>query len=242
MLKSVINAVKDVLYPGACPLCGKPAPVVEGSRLLACPECLDELETVGNVYCLKCGQEIKGYDKQYCYDCARVKHVYDQGAAALAYTENIKQSIYRYKYKGKREYAEWYGQILAKECGSRIRMWGPDVIVPVPLHPKKLKSRGYNQAALMAKALGRELGINVDCDYLARVHNTAPMKKLTTEERIKNLKNAFIINKNDVKYNKILLVDDIYTTGATVDACAAVLKAGGVRDVYCISLCVGKGI
>ena len=242
MLQSVIDKVTDVLYPKACPICGKAAPVVEGKRAQVCPECYEELRFIKHNYCLRCGKELGSAAQQYCYDCSRIKHVYDQGAAALMYTDGIKQSIYRYKYKGKREYASWYGAMLAKGCGERIAMWNPDVIIPVPLHKKKLKERGYNQAELMARALGEQLGIPVDGDYLVRTNNTVPMKKLTGEERINNLKNAFNIVSNSVQYNKILLVDDIYTTGATIDACATVLKAHGAKSVYYVSLCVGKGI
>lgn len=242
MLQSVISTIIDVLYPKACPICGKAAPVVKGRRVAVCPECYGTLKFVKKCYCLKCGKNLSSAEQQYCYDCARVRHNYEQGAAALVYTDGIKQSIYRYKYKGKREYAGWYGYILAKICGTRIRLWNPDVIIPVPLHKNKLKQRGYNQAELVAVQLGRRLGIPVDADYLVRCNNTAPMKKLTGEERINNLKNAFIIPQNVVKYNKILLVDDIYTTGATIDACATALKKHGASQVYCVSLCVGKGI
>lgn len=242
MLQKVINAITDIIYPRACPICGKAAPVVDGERLQVCVPCQEKLRYIGESYCLQCGKELRRADEQYCYDCGKIKHHYEQGAAAFVYTEGIKQSIYRYKYKGRREYARWYGRVLADRCGARIRMWNPDVIVPVPLHREKLKKRGYNQAELVANELGKRLGIPVDGDYLVRRHNTAPMKELTSNERLKNLKNAFIITNNDVKYNKILIVDDIYTTGATVDACADVLKEYGAKEVYCVSLCVGRGI
>ncbi len=238
----ILNTVKEIIYPKACPICGMAAPVVDGVRADICRDCEDKVVAIGDMYCLKCGKELESEEEQYCYDCKRLTHVYTQGAAAFVYTDGIKQSIYRYKYKGRREYAGWYGKMLAKHCGSRIRLWRPDVIIPIPLHRHKLHERGYNQAKLMADALGENMGISVNEDYLIRNIRTAPMKNLTGEERIKNLKNAFIINRYDVKYNKVLLVDDIYTTGATVDACAKVLEEHGVKQVYCVSLCVGKGI
>ena len=130
---------------------------------------------------------------------------------------------------------------MADRCGMMIRRWSPDVIIPVPIHISRLKMRGYNQAGLIAEALGRIVGIPIDEEALVRVIKTAPMKELSNRERVKNLQNAFQADEKVVRYKKVLIVDDIYTTGATFDACAAVLKQAGVREVYGISLCVGDG-
>lgn len=191
---------------------------------------------------MKCGKELYEPEEEYCYDCKRIHHCYDQGAAAFVYSEGIKESIYRYKYKNRREYAGWYVKEIARACGGQIRIWAPQVIVPVPLHESKMKKRGYNQAELIAGELGKCLDIPVRTDLLRRVRKTTPMKALGTKERVKNLENAFIISGNSVKYNQIMLVDDIYTTGTTVDACAGVLKDKGAKKVYFVCLCVGRGI
>ena len=117
---------------------------------------------------------------------------------------------------------------MADRCGRMIRMWSPDVIIPVPIHISKYKERGFNQAGLIAQALGRAMQIPVDEEYLVRIVKTQPMKELSNRERIKNLQNAFQVREKVVRYRKVLIVDDIYTTGATFDACAAVLKDAGV--------------
>ena len=123
---------------------------------------------------------------------------------------------------------------------GRVR---PDVIVPVPLYRGKLRKRGYNQAACLARALGRSLELPVDEKLVKRVRNTAPMKHLNPTERQNNLKKAFIIGRNDVKlYDRIILVDDIYTTGTTLDEIAALLKEHGVSKVYCVTLACGSGV
>ena len=150
-------------------------------------------------------------------------------------------SIYRFKYYNKQEYAGIYAKQMADRCGRMIRMWSPDVIIPVPIHISKYKERGFNQAGLIAQALGRAMQIPVDEEYLVRIVKTQPMKELSNRERIKNLQNAFQVRGKVVRYRKVLIVDDIYTTGATFDACAAVLKDAGVSQVYGISLCVGDG-
>lgn len=132
---------------------------------------------------------------------------------------------------------------MEKYLGEFIRRVSPDVLVPVPLHRKKLKSRGYNQAACLARALGKNLGLPMDEKLVKRIRNTAPMKRLNPTERQNNLKKAFIIGRNDVKlYDRVILVDDIYTTGTTLDEIAALLKAGGVSEVYCVTLACGAGL
>ena len=132
---------------------------------------------------------------------------------------------------------------MGRYLGDFIRGVHPDVIVPVPLHLRRQRSRGYNQAACLAKALGRSLHLPVEEKLVKRVKNTVPMKRLNPAERQNNLKKAFIIGRNDVKlYDRIILVDDIYTTGTTLDEIAALLKAHGVSEVYCVTLACGSGL
>lgn len=229
------------MYPNQCPLCGQVTEFENGVRRDVCRECEDKLSYISGSRCMKCGKQLSD-SEEYCYDCSRCEHVYDQSAAVFLYTAAIKSSIYRYKYDNKREYAKWYAKKMYESCRQQLEIWQPELIVPVPLHPKRLKKRGYNQAQLLAQELGRLSKIPVKGDYLLRIHNTLPMKKLSPKERTKNLEKAFILNENSVKYNKIMLVDDIYTTGATFDACAEVLKRNQIQKVYCISLCIGEGI
>lgn len=237
----------DVIYPPVCPVCGRPAPVAERKRLEACPECVKKIIPVEDacmglgIVCQRCGKQVKN-DEEFCYDCKRYRHIFDQGAAAFVYTADIKNSIYRYKYADKREYASWYARRMYECCGRKIHLWEPDVIIPVPLHEKKLKMRGYNQAELLARELSLLTGIKTDSKLLVRQKNTKALKTLDESERIKNLKNAFNITRDVVKYKKVLLVDDIYTTGATADGCAAVLKQAGAERVYILSICIGDGI
>lgn len=245
--RKAARGLLNMLYPPTCPLCERLLPMFSGDADTdesggICPECAKSLQPVGDIHCLKCGKELSDEKQQYCYDCKRLRHEFEQGAAAFVYSDAVKRSVYRFKYKGQREYAKWYGKMLALHCKRQIGLWQPEVIVPVPLHKSRYRKRGYNQAALMARELGGRLGIPVREDYLMRIRNTAPMKQLSENGRAKNLENAFFISDNSVKYKKVMLVDDIYTTGATMDACARALKLHGVLSVYCVSLCVGKGI
>lgn len=157
------------------------------------------------------------------------------------YSKCIKDSIYRFKYHNKREYAGIYAKQIADKCGSMIHAWAPDALIPVPIHSSRLKERGFNQAELIAGELEQLMGIPMDCEALVRVVKTVPMKELDNAHRVKNLQNAFQAGEKVVRYSKVLIVDDIYTTGATFDACATVLKHAGVQKVYGVSLCVGDG-
>ena len=175
-------------------------------------------------------------------DCRGREHMFDRARTLYEYG-TAAPSLYRFKYKGRQEYADFYGEEMGKYLGEFIRRVSPDVLVPVPLHRKKLKSRGYNQAACLARALGKSLNLPVDEKLVKRIRNTAPMKRLNPTERQNNLKKAFNIGRNDVKlYDRIILVDDIYTTGTTLDEISALLKSYGVSEVYCVTLACGAGL
>jgi ComF family protein len=239
--KTAMRMIINALFPPACPVCGRPAPFKNGIRQKMCENCVGKLAYIKSPRCMKCGKEITDNLKEYCYDCCKSTHRYSQGTAVFAYTDGIKQSIYRYKYKNRREYAMFYAQEISKTCKDTIKMWAPDAIIPIPLHFAKLKKRGFNQAELIAVRLGELLDIPVLTESLIRVRKTTPMKELSDVERRKNVENAFNINENSVKYKKIMLVDDIYTTGATIDACADILIEHGAENVYFVCLCIGKG-
>ncbi len=239
--KKVLNEMVDALLPPACPMCGKPAPFVGGTRVDICPDCMNIVSYVSEPVCLKCGKPIQNEETEYCSDCSRKPHVYNQACAVYEYSKCVKDSIYRFKYHNKREYARIYAKQIKERCGGIIRAWSPDVLIPVPIHSSRLKQRGYNQAELIAAELGVLTGIPMDSDSFVRVVKTVPMKELNNRQRVKNLQNAFQADKKVVKYRKVLIVDDIYTTGATFDACATVLKQAGVQEVYGVSLCVGDG-
>ena len=246
--KNVMLAVKklfvwliDIAYPPACPICGKPLGMAEGIRLDACIACKKKLSYIHSPRCLKCGKPISAEEKEYCFDCMKIQHVYLQGVSVWTYTDEIKSSIYRFKYKNKREYSKFYGNEIYTNCGQIIKNWNADILIPVPLHKSKLKIRGYNQSDMIATSLSTFVKIPVDNQLLSRKKKTVPQKELNDKERVKNLENAFKINHSVVKYRKVILIDDIYTTGTTIDACAAILLKEGVENVYYISLCIGKG-
>ena len=235
--RKIPGIILDCVFPRICPVCNE---IVGVFGRDICPECERRLTYVGDSFCMRCGKPVDE-DEEYCSDCSTGGHVYDEGRAALVYDEYMSKSIYRFKYNGKREFASFYGRIITECLGQKIKSWKADAIVPVPVHKSKLKKRGYNQAYLIAKELSGRLSIPLYDGLVKRSAATAVQKELSAKERQNNLKKAFKVTQNVVELNTVLIVDDIYTTGATVDAMARCLKGAGVRKVYFISLCIGRG-
>lgn len=227
-----------LFFPRRCPVCDEP---VKPWNALACRECASKFDYIEPPRCLKCGKHIGDSGKEYCDDCAAHEHLYDSGRALFSY-RNVSASIARFKYRGRREYASWYASCMADVLGPFIRASQADALVPVPLHRSRLKKRGYNQAQVLAEALSVLTGIPVRADLIERSVKTAPMKDLSVVERQNNLKRAFKIRRNDVKLNIIIIIDDIYTTGSTIDAMSREFRKVGVERIYFITLAIGRGI
>ena len=192
----------------------------------------------GKPWCLRCGKQLL-QGGMYCRECAEGEHVFVRGRSLYQY-DSCAEAIYRFKYGGRREYGDYFGQEIAVGLGDFIRGVSPDALVPIPLHKKRFRKRGYNQAKALAVAVSRYTGVPVENNLLVRVKNTRPLKQLNPKERQNNLKKAFKLTENDVKLKTIVLIDDIYTSGSTVDEAARTLKAGGVKDVYVVTLAGGK--
>ena len=190
---------------------------------------------------MKCGKELDNEEAEYCGDCMRHRHLFDRGRAVFAY-KSMSDSIYRFKYKGRREYAVYYAECIAERLGEWIVQRRPDALIPVPVHASKRHMRGYNQAEVLAKELGSILHIPVETDLIKRVRKTSPMKDLSVSERQNNLKRAFKICRDDVKLSTIIIIDDIYTTGSTLDAMSYELRRVGATHIYFVTLAIGKGL
>ena len=190
---------------------------------------------------MKCGKQLNEPQQEYCNDCLRRKHFYLQGKALYDYG-SMADSIFRFKYMGRQEYAGFYAKDLYDRYGFWLHAVRPDALVPVPIHASRKRKRGYNQAELLAAELSKHSGIPVNRKLIIRQKRTKPQKDLTTQERQNNLKKAFKISPNDVKLSTIVIIDDIYTTGSTVDDMAKLLMASGIQKVYYVALAVGRGI
>lgn len=238
ILNKLINKIKYLIYPPVCPLCEE---VLSGGKTRICESCRPNIQYLTEPTCLKCGKEIDDCEKEYCGDCTKKPKSFVKGFPAMVYREPLKRSIVNFKYKSKSSYADCFAYEIVKIHGKDIMEVSPEVLIPVPVHKDKLEKRGYNQAKVLADRLGTYLDISVDDSILKRVVNTTPQKLLDDNERQKNLERAFISDKKQVQYKKVMLVDDIYTTGSTIESCTKILKNAGVREVFYTSICIGKG-
>lgn len=227
----------DLLFPRRCPVCGGVA--MPKGRLI-CPACLKQLSFISSPACMKCGKEIGSRDQEYCADCIRRKKSFERGFALLNYDSRAAASMAAVKYHNKREYLDFYARAAALRFGKQFRQAGIQVIVPVPVHASRLKTRGFNQAAVLAERLSAELEIPWE-ELLIRVKKTDPQKSLGSAERLKNLRGAFEAEQKAGKWERVLLVDDIYTTGSTAEICSRALLKTGVKQVFVFAVCIGHG-
>lgn len=227
-----------MIYPKRCPICDD---VVTSSQQV-CSACEKRISKVGFIQCNRCGKTVEQPEIEYCYDCSKGKTYYTKGYPVFEYNEAIKKSIFRFKYGNRREYADFYGNEIIKRYGQKLKRLKFDVIIPVPLSRKRINKRGFNQSELIARRIGKFLNVEVDTKSLRRVKDTRPQKILDNNQREKNMKNAFQVSKNSVELKKILLIDDIYTTGSTINACSKKLLANGANSIYFASVAVGKGL
>ncbi len=228
----------DLLYPKRCAVCDE---ITDRPGEFVCRKCSAKIIYIKEPYCMKCGKQLKKEEQEYCSDCQKMKHNYIQGTALYDYG-SMADSVFRFKYAGRMEYAKFYASELYREKSRWLSMIRPDALVPVPVHPSRKRKRGYNQAELIARELSRYSGIPLNTKLIRRAGRTIPLKNLSYLERQNNLKKAFKMWENDVKLSTIVIIDDIYTTGSTVDAMARVLKEAGIARIYFMALTIGRGI
>ena len=237
--RKMLDRLLDYLYPRRCPQCDRVLP--KGHRI--CETCYQEIRFEHDPRCMKCGRTLDGgvygTEQVLCRDCEVHPHLYDHGYPLAEY-HSVAQAIFRMKYAGRRQNAEFFGDEIVRRLGQEILALQADALVPVPLHRARFKKRGYNQAADVARAISRRLGIPVREDLIARVKNTAPMKQSDErQKRRNNLKNAFQLQANDVKYKRIIIVDDIYTSGSTIDAVAEEFRKAGASGIFFVTVAAG---
>lgn len=236
-----IDFFGKLLFPAACPVCGEvQAQQITGEEPGICPACEKKVRRVVQPVCMKCGKPLgeKGMRREYCADCISNRHFFVQGRAVFVYA-GVARGMYRMKYENRRDFAPVFAREAYRALGGWIAHIQPQALIPVPLHPARRRKRGYNQAELLARALAKLTGIPEEPDLVRRRVNTCPQKELNAGERKNNLKNAFQMSKNGVHLKRVLLIDDIYTTGSTADAVAKTLTEAGIEKVYVLSICIG---
>ena len=233
--EKIKNTFLDILYPRRCPVCHC-IPEKRGQKI--CGGCKERLKPVAGPRCYKCSKPLRDPGQEYCQNCRSRSHLFEQGIGIFPYSTLLQESLYRLKYGKRQEYGTFYGELAAFYARKQIENWQIQRIVPIPLHRKRMEKRGYNQAELIADAVGKQTGLPVEKKLLQRRINTKPQKDLDPLQRRLNLKDAFIA-KFDMQGENILLTDDIYTTGATIDEAAGALKRAGAGRIYFLVVAIG---
>lgn len=237
-LRAAAEEFLELLYPRRCPICQK---ILDRKEKLVCEECGRKLPYIREPLCKKCGKPLTRREQEYCPDCETGRHHFTEGRSIFLYEKELRHSVHRMKFENKREYLDFYAWAMAragKDFMDRIR---PAVLMPVPMHPGKRRERGFDQSRILAEKLGKLTGISVDARSLTRNRFTLPQKDLDVRERKRNLRGAFSVKKGSLLREPVLLIDDIYTTGATMDEIARTLENEGIKRIYFLALCTGKG-
>lgn len=241
LLQKTFNTFLDLLFPeeGVCFICDKFHEEVEEDHI--CYDCRKELYFIEENKCPTCGKPI--YEEKIssrCSYCSSKEFYFSRALSSLEYRGVIKNAIHKYKYEGKSYMYKSFGESMLRTLLNE-NLNNFDVIVPIPLHRKRKSERGYNQSELLAKYLSQRLNIPLDKHNLKRIKRTNVQNKLDRLGRQENVKNAFkVADKGVFKYKSILLVDDIFTTGATVNECSKVLLECGAKEIIVITIATGR--
>lgn len=220
------SALADLLFPAHCLGCGR------GGDYL-CPACQDALPWIGPPFCRRCGLPLRR--GELCPDCQASPRDID-GIRSLFLMQGLaREAIHKFKYENLRALAWPLGGLLWRYLEANPLP--ADALVPVPLHPRRLRQRGHNQAALLARELGQRSGLPVVEGMLTKIrHSPAQARASSAAQRRANVEGAFACRDRRLEGRRALLIDDVCTTGATLEACAATLKKAGAASAWGLTL------
>lgn len=227
----------EFVFPPRCAICGSLLPLEQEERLL-CPDCLAHPPFLTGERCQLCGREIE--EDVLCHRCRHEDFLFRAGTAVFSY-ETMQEEIAAFKFQGYRQEGQRLSHLMAEFLLKNHGDWTAwaDVLTEVPLHPNKFRFRGFNQAALLCEGLAKETGMHHMSGVLRRHVDTLPQSSLKAKQRRENLKNVFSVAMPEaVEGKQILLLDDIFTTGTTLQECTRTLLRAGAAAVriYCLSV------
>ena len=229
----IVEGLLDLVYPRKCLVCETLNPHY------ICPSCLSEIERISRPYCIRCGHPMP---RARCWNCWGRVRSFTTARAAGAYSGILRRAIHDFKYGGCRVLADPLAQLLHRYLTTSADFpWRrADCIIPVPIHPARQRIRGYNQSELLAERLSGTTGLPLLRDAVVRKHPTRPQVELSGDERRTNVKAAFQASKPaELKGRIVILLDDVATTGSTIQECSLALLAAGAFKVYVVCLAFG---
>ena len=238
------DAVVSIVFPAACRICERL--LTRASRIPICDNCLGSFAPLPEKICVTCGRPLEAYplregEALLCLACKTGQYEFDRARSYAVYEGALIRAIVLLKFEEMTPLGQWFGKRLAElVCRGREEL-AADVVVPVPLHRDRQRERGYNQADLIARPLARRLGLPCRSVLLVRTKPRPDKLHLSLEERWSSVRGAFAAKPGSRVDNlRVLLVDDVMTTGATLDACARALRQAGARTV--IGLTVARAL
>jgi len=235
VIRVIADAVVSVFFPAPCEMCG--GVLASASSLPICQRCLAALGPLTGPLCDRCGRPFPSQASldarnPQCFACRRGLYAFDAARSYGAYSDEMVKAITLLKYHRLTRLGGWFAKKLQATVEVNPILRKADVLVAVPLHPTRRRERGYNQTELIAKPLGRLLGIPLDAGALVRTKPRPPQLFLSRRERWLSVRGAYEIRGGSrIDNQRVLLIDDVFTTGATLDACARVLKKAGAKSV-----------
>jgi ComF family protein len=242
-LEDRFDWLADWLFPPRCRACGAWIPGRDAEYF--CSRCGPKIELVRHPLCSLCGRPFAGAggDDHPCGACIKGAPHFVQARAWACYPREeldeqpLRSVVQKFKYGRKVSFGKPLGRLMARGCAEFLQECDADLIVPVPLHPARLRWRGFNQSVLLARQISRACLTPMDPFVLLRSRATPPQTQLTEAERRRNMRGAFTLNPDRTIEDKtILLIDDVYTSGATVNECSRALRRGGAGAVYVLTL------
>jgi len=233
-MKKLLNLILDFLIPPVCPICFERVDVVH----TLCPKCFSELKFITRPCCEICGYPFE-FDldgEHLCGRCLKEPPLYHKARSLFVYNDASKKLILPFKHGDRIELALLFVKLIRQNYADIIKE--NDVVVPVPLHIRRLIKRKYNQSALIAKPLAQKFNKRYLPTTLKRLRATSSQGHLSAAERKKNVANAFgVVHPEEIKGKNVLLIDDVMTTGATVNECTKALLKAGAKQVDIITIC-----
>ena len=239
MLNALLDGLGDLVFPHNCILCSQYVPDKSSPQL--CSRCLAAIEFNEPPFCLRCSRHLKIYMPEgLCPACLKYPIQFDRAWGTVAYNPEIQRLLHLFKYHQRTSVRKIFRHFLTEfSLRYHIPLNAFDYIIPIPLHPVRMRERGFNQSELIAEIINKGHGIPILANTLSRIRPTDPQSFLGQKERWTNMKGAFRIKNNfSINNNSILLIDDLLTTGATASAAAQTLKEAGAKrvDLFVIAL------
>lgn len=227
---ALLQAIADLLFPPVCQVCAR----ANGFPL--CRHCRQSIRLISPPICLKCGRPIDGSCKvlHTCNLCRRRRPRFACARAAAIYEGTIREAIHGLKFGRRRALASPLGRLMAACAAADLELPSARLVIPVPLHPARLRTRGFNQAELLAREVGRILELPVLTNVIRRNIATAAQSALPLERRWENVRNAFEAS-GELPTDPVILIDDVISTGFTASACARTLADAGAPRVYVLA-------